>query len=118
MALNFAVFLLELLAGDPFIRQWAFIPAEFAESPVASTVTIFTSLFLHVGWFHLGSNMLFLWIFGDNVEDRLGHWKFLIFYLLAGLAATLAQFAIAGHIQQYPTSGPRALLPVCLGLIF
>ena len=93
IGLNVAVFLLELSAGDPFIRQWAFIPAEFAESPVASTVKIFTAMFMHGGWMHLFGNMLFLWIFGDNVEDRLGHAKFLIFYLLAGIAATLAQFA-------------------------
>ena len=92
IVLNVAVFLLELSAGEPFIRQWAFIPAEFAESPVASTVKIFTAMFMHGGWMHLFGNMLFLWIFGDNVEDRLGHAKFLIFYLLAGVAATLAQF--------------------------
>ena len=73
IVLNVAVFLLELSAGEPFIRQWAFIPAEFAESPVASTVKIFTAMFMHGGWMHLFGNMLFLWIFGDNVEDRLGH---------------------------------------------
>ena len=106
IVLNVAVFLLELSAGEPFIRQWAFIPAEFAESPVASTVKIFTAMFMHGGWMHLFGNMLFLWIFGDNVEDRLGHAKFLIFYLLAGIAATLAQFAIA----------PGSAVPECRGL--
>ena len=117
IVLNVAVFLLELSAGEPFIRQWAFIPAEFAESPVASTVKIFTAMFMHGGWMHLFGNMLFLWIFGDNVEDRLGHAKFLIFYLLAGIAATLAQFAIAPQ-SACPMSAPPAPSQACSALIF
>ena len=114
IVLNVAVFLLELSAGDPFIRQWAFIPAEFAESPVASTVKIFTDMFMHGGWMHLFGNMLFLWIFGDNVEDRLGHAKFLIFYLLAGIAATLAQFAVAPH-SAVPNVGASGAIAGVLG---
>ena len=114
IGLNLAVFLLELSAGEPFIRQWAFIPAEFAESPVASTVKIFTAMFMHGGWMHLFGNMLFLWIFGDNVEDRLGHAKFLIFYLLAGIAATLAQFAIAPG-SNVPNVGASGAIAGVLG---
>jgi membrane associated rhomboid family serine protease len=53
--------------------------------------TVFTSMFMHGGWLHLGSNMLYLWIFGDNIEDSMGHVRFLIFYLLCGIAAALAQ---------------------------
>ena len=114
IGLNVAVFLLELSAGDPFIRQWAFIPAEFAESPGASVAKIFTAMFMHGGWMHLFGNMLFLWIFGDNVEDRLGHAKFLIFYLLAGIAATLAQFAIAPH-SPVPNVGASGAIAGVLG---
>jgi Uncharacterized membrane protein (homolog of Drosophila rhomboid) len=67
------------------------VPGDFP-SPIA---TIFTSMFLHCGLLHVGGNMLYLWIFGDNVEDTLGHFRFIIFYLLSGLAAALAQTAIA-----------------------
>jgi membrane associated rhomboid family serine protease len=114
IGLNVAVFLLELSAGEPFIRQWAFIPADFAENPVASTVKIFTAMFMHGGWMHLFGNMLFLWIFGDNIEDRLGHAKFLIFYLLAGIAATLAQFAIAPG-SSVPNVGASGAIAGVLG---
>jgi len=95
IGLNVLVFLIELSGGDQFIVDWAFIPARFAQNPEANAVTIFSAMFMHGGWFHLFGNMLFLWIFGDNVEDRFGHLKFLIFYLLAGIAATFAQFAVS-----------------------
>jgi membrane associated rhomboid family serine protease len=65
-------FLVELSGGDQFIEQWAFIPARFSQDPAAGAVTIFTAMFMHGGWFHLLGNMLFLWIFGDNIEDRFG----------------------------------------------
>ena len=114
IGLNVLVFLLELSGGDPFIRQWAFIPADFSEIPVASAVKIFTAMFMHGGWMHFFGNMLFLWIFGDNVEDRFGHAKFLIFYLLAGIAATLAQFAIAPG-SSVPNVGASGAIAGVLG---
>ena len=116
IVLNVAVFLLELSAGEPFIRQWALIPAEFAESPVASTVKIFTAMFMHGGWLHLFGNMLFLWIFGDNVEDRLGHVKFLIFYLSRARRDVRAICHRAG--VQCPMWEPPAPSPACSALIF
>src|SRR4029077_13492807 len=66
------------------------IPGDFP-SPIA---TIFTSMFLHGGLLHVGGNMLYLWIFGDNVEDTLGHWRYLMLYLLAGIAAAATQIAV------------------------
>ena len=90
---NFIVFFIELTGGDPFIYSWSFIPAYFVANPAGEWVTIFTAMFMHAGWLHILGNMLYLWIFGDNVEDRLGHGKFLIFYLLCGVAATFAQMA-------------------------
>src|SRR4029077_4580171 len=81
--------------GDAFVKQWAFVPRRFLANPAADFPTLFTSMFMHGGWLHLGGNMLYLWIFGDNVEDRFGHGKFLIFYLLCGLAATFAQLAFS-----------------------
>ena len=92
VAINVLVFLLELNNGDDFIREWAFIPARFSADPVANIPTVFSAMFMHGGWLHLGGNMLYLWIFGDNVEDRFGHMKYLAFYLLAGIAATFAQY--------------------------
>ena len=114
VGLNVLMFLLELSAGDDFILRWAFIPANFAADPAGNFITIFTAMFMHGGWLHLLGNMLFLWIFGDNVEDRLGHAKFLVFYLLAGIAATLAQFALAPH-STVPNVGASGAIAGVLG---
>ena len=114
IGLNVLMFLLELGAGDPFILKWAFVPAEFSASPAGSAITIFTAMFMHGGWLHLFGNMLFLWIFGDNVEDRFGHAKFLLFYLLAGIAATFAQFALAPH-STVPNVGASGAIAGVLG---
>ncbi len=114
IGLNVLVFLLELSAGDAFINAWAFVPARFAADPAGQAVTIFTAMFLHGGWAHLLGNMLFLWIFGDNVEDRFGHGKFLIFYFVVGVAATFAQFALAPH-SNVPNVGASGAIAGVLG---
>src|SRR6185295_2379593 len=93
IALNVLFFFVELSGGDAFIGNWAFVPKRFLANPVGGVLTLLTSMFMHAGWLHLGGNMLYLWIFGDNVEDRFGHINFTIFYLLCGLAATFAQLA-------------------------
>lgn len=95
LIINIIVFLIELSGGNAFIEKWAFVPTRFLADPAGDILTLFTSMFMHGGWLHLGSNMLYLWIFGDNVEDRFGHVKFLIFYLLSGLAATFAQLVVS-----------------------
>ena len=95
IVLNILFFFVELSGGDPFILKWAFVPSRFMANPLGDFLTLFTSMFMHAGWAHLGSNMLYLWIFGDNVEDRFGHVPFIIFYLLCGLAATFAQMAVS-----------------------
>lgn len=92
--INIAVFLLELNRGNAFIREWAFIPGQFSNNPVGEAQTILTAMFMHGGWMHLIGNMLYLWIFGDNVEDNFGSVKFALFYLLSGVVATFAQLAI------------------------
>jgi membrane associated rhomboid family serine protease len=94
IALNVLFFLVELNGGEAFIRQWAFIPARFGQDPAGNVPTIFTAMFMHGGWLHLGGNMLYLWIFGDNVEDEFGPGKFLVFYLVCGVAATFAQYFV------------------------
>ncbi|RJP51003.1 MAG: rhomboid family intramembrane serine protease [Anaerolineaceae bacterium] len=110
IALNVLFFFVELGGGDAFIEQWAFVPSRFLANPAADFLTLFTSLFMHAGWFHLGGNMLYLWIFGDNVEDRFGHVKFIVFYLLCGLAATFAQlaFSMSSNIPNLGASGAIA----------
>ena len=95
IALNVLVFLVELSSGDAFINQWSFVPSRFAANPSSEFLTIFSSMFMHAGWIHLGGNMLYLFIFGDNVEDRLGHLRYLIFYLLCGIAASFAQYMVS-----------------------
>ena len=71
--------------------EWALVPARFLHDPVFGFETVFTSMFLHAGWGHLLGNMFFLWIFGDNVEDAMGHARYLVFYLLGGVCAAAAQ---------------------------
>jgi len=110
IVLNVLFFLVELSGGDAFINQWAFVPRRFMANPASDFLTLFTSMFMHASWIHLGGNMLYLWIFGDNVEDRFGHGKFLIFYLLCGLAATFAQlaFSLGSNIPNLGASGAIA----------
>jgi membrane associated rhomboid family serine protease len=126
--LNFIVFALQILYGDAFVLSWAFIPARLSaflsgnESPQV-LLTIFSAMFMHGGIAHILGNMLFLWIFGDNVEDQFGHLRYLIFYLICGIVATFTQFvidpsspipnlgasgAIAGVLGAYLLMFPRA----------
>jgi membrane associated rhomboid family serine protease len=81
IAINVLVFLLELNAGDQFIQDWSFIPSRFNDDPAGNLPTLLTAMFMHGGWMHLIGNMLYLYIFGDNIEDRFGHVRFLAFYL-------------------------------------
>ena len=110
IALNVLFFFLEQNGDDAFIGKWAFVPRRFLTNPFGGFLTLFTSMFMHAGWVHLGGNMLYLWIFGDNVEDRFGHIKFIIFYLLSGLAATLAQlaFSLGSNVPNLGASGAIA----------
>lgn len=105
IAVNVFVFLFQLtldpFSANDFVYAFGFVPEHF------TLLSILTSLFLHSGWMHLISNMVFLWIFGDNIEDLLGHWKYLFFYLLCGVAAALAQYVINpdSRIPQIGASG-------------
>ena len=114
IALNVLFFFVEQSGGDAFIGKWAFVPSRFLAHPVADGVTLLSSMFMHAGWLHLGGNMLYLWIFGDNVEDRFGHITFAIFYLLCGLGATLAQLAFSAG-SQVPNLGASGAIAGVLG---
>jgi membrane associated rhomboid family serine protease len=98
---------------DRFFCEWGLQPREFlnafdsgadigGQSALAVMLTLVTSVFLHAGWLHILGNMLFLWVFGDNIEDRLGHVAYLLFYLVGGSVASLAQVAI----------DPDSLIPI------
>jgi membrane associated rhomboid family serine protease len=124
----FAAFALELSvtasggdrALEGFFRQWAAIPADITAALEAGNYTgkpivgMFTSMFLHGGWLHLLGNMLFLWIFGNNVEDRLGPIAFLLFYLVGGIAAVLAQVVIDPQ-SDIPLVGASGAIAAALG---
>lgn len=114
IVINFLVFFLELSLGEPFIREWALIPSRFMEHPVANFPTLFTSMFMHGGWAHILGNMLYLWIFGDNVEDRFGKIIYFVFYLFCGLAATFAQLAF-NHASTVPNLGASGAIAGVLG---
>ena len=89
IAANAVMFYYELKLGDSFIVRWSLVPASVAAG--RGYLTIFTSMFMHAGWMHILGNMLFFWVFGPQIEDVMGPFRYLIFYLLGGLAATLAQ---------------------------
>jgi membrane associated rhomboid family serine protease len=114
IALNVLVFFVELNGGEKFIREWAFIPARFGANPSGDAHTVISAMFMHGGWLHLGGNMLYLWIFGDNVEDAFGPFKFLIFYLVCGIAATFAQFAFTPN-SNIPNVGASGAIAGVLG---
>ena len=105
--------------GDWPVQQYAAIPCEFtgqcqAVGPPSTIVTAFTSMFMHGSLLHLGGNMLFLWIFGNNVEDSMGPVKFVVFYLLGGLAADAAQI-LTGPGSDVPTIGASGAVAAVLG---
>jgi membrane associated rhomboid family serine protease len=110
IALNIIFFFIQQGGGDAFVMKWAFVPNRFLDNPSTDFPTLFTSIFMHAGWLHLGGNMLYLWIFGDNVEDRFGHVKFTIFYFICGLLATFAQlpFSTGSTVPHLGASGAIA----------
>lgn len=114
IALNVLVFFIELSSGDPFIQRWSVVPRRLMANPAGDFPTVFTSMFMHGGWMHLLGNMLYLWIFGDNVENRFGHLKFLTFYFLCGIAATVAQVAVNTN-SNIPNLGASGAIAGVLG---
>ncbi|MDE2462680.1 MAG: rhomboid family intramembrane serine protease [Alphaproteobacteria bacterium] len=115
-------------APDSLMRTAARLPGYVVVPP---WITIFTAMFLHGGWLHIAGNMLYLWIFGNNIEDAMGHWRYLAFYLLCGVAAAFsfaamapgsnipmvgASGAISGVLAAYVLLYPRALIRVVVPL--
>src|SRR5881227_1405995 len=116
---NVLMFFWEVSLGphiENALSNVAFIPARFWYAPLhpLNITSMFVSMFLHGGWLHLGGNMLYLWIFGDNIEDRLGHGKYLFFYLACGLLATLAH-AVMNPTSRVPSIGASGAIAGVLG---
>ena len=126
IAINVLVFLVELAqpsqgALQSFIQAWGVVPREYAMArdlpptiPLPFWSTLVTSMFLHSGWMHLGGNMLYLWIFGDNLEKVMGALRFALFYLACGLAASLAHIAF-GAGSNVPAVGASGAISGVLG---
>lgn len=139
IAANLAVFFYQLSLPSTqlpaFFNTWSFVPARFFADPwsLEQIATVFTAMFMHSGWVHIGGNMLYLWIFGNNVEDRLGRGPFLMFYLTCGIAAAALQAsivpastvpilgasgAIAGILGAYLLLYPGAAILTLIPIVF
>jgi membrane associated rhomboid family serine protease len=103
IAANVVVFVLELMGAVDM--RLSFLPSRMLVDPATGVETVFTSMFMHAGFAHIGGNMLFLWIFGDNVEDAMGHLRYLLFYLLGGIGAAVAQGLAAPTLPMLGASG-------------
>ena len=125
IALNVLAYLLEINRPDgaiqAFVQAWGVVPREYSAGmdlpptiPYPYWSTLVTSMFLHAGWGHLGGNMLFLWIFGDNIEHRIGHIRFIVFYLACGLAAGIAHILFNSE-SNIPTVGASGAISGVMG---
>lgn len=128
IAINILVFIFLQRMGNnlEFTYAYSTVPAEILTghdiasnglqpTPIPVYGTLLTSMFMHGSWAHLGGNMLFLWIFGDNIEDRQGHGRYLIFYLLCGIIASLSHVFISGSSSLIPSLGASGAISGVLG---
>jgi len=109
---NVYVFLLELQGGNRFVYTWSAIPARITHGQ--HTVTLISSMFMHAGWMHIIGNMVFLWAFGPEIEDAMGPLRYLAFYLLGGIVASVAQIA-AMSSSTVPNLGASGAIAAVMG---
>ena len=109
---NFCVFALELQGGDSFVLKWSAIPANIMAG--RDLVTLLTSMFIHGSWSHILGNMVFLWAFGPEMEDFMGPWRYLVFYLVGGLVAMGAQVVINSS-STVPNLGASGAIAAVMG---
>jgi membrane associated rhomboid family serine protease len=147
IVVNFLVFFYELSLGssssatlNTFFYHYALVPCEYTDhckiipgTPQPYLITLFTSMFIHAGWLHILGNMIYLWVFGDNVENSMGHLRYLVFYLLCGLGANALEIAtavnsnvpglgasgaiagvLAAYLFLYPRSRVATLIPIAI----
>jgi len=109
---NVIVFVLELMRGDAFVTRWSVIPAEIVSGH--HWITILTAMFMHGSWSHIIGNMIFLWAFSPEIEDAMGRGRYLVFYLLGGLVAMLAQVVADPH-SAVPNLGASGAIAAVMG---
>ena len=112
IVVNALVFVLELMRGDTFVTQWSVIPAEIVSGH--HWITILTAMFMHGSWSHIIGNMVFLWAFSPEIEDAMGRGRYLVFYLLGGLVAMLAQVVADPH-STVPNLGASGAIAAVMG---
>src|ERR1700723_3887857 len=112
IVVNVVVFVRELMRGDAFVTQWAAVPAQIVSGHY--WITILTAMFMHGSWSHIIGNMIFLWAFAPEIEDAMGRGRYLIFYLLGGLVAMLAQVAADPH-STVPNLGASGAIAAVMG---
>jgi membrane associated rhomboid family serine protease len=109
---NAVVFACEIVGGDAFVTQWSLIPTQFATGH--HLITILTGNFLHAGWSHIIGNMVFLWAFGPEIEDTMGRARYLVFYVLGGVVASLVQVVANPH-STVPNLGASGAIAAVMG---
>ena len=112
IVVNVFVFVLELMRGDAFVMQWSAIPAQIVSGH--HWITILTAMFMHGSWSHIIGNMIFLWAFAPEIEDAMGRARYLVFYLVGGLVAMLAQIAASPH-STVPNLGASGAIAAVMG---
>lgn len=112
IVVNAFVFVLELMRGDAFVIQWSAIPAQIVSGH--HWITILTAMFMHGSWSHIIGNMIFLWAFGPEIEDAMGPVRYLVFYLVGGSAAMLAQVLADPH-STIPNLGASGAIAAVMG---
>src|SRR4029077_8643381 len=109
---NVFVFVLELIRGETFVMQWSAVPAQIVSGP--HWITILTAMFMHGSWSHIIGNMIFLWAFAPEIEDAMGRGRYLVFYLVGGLVAMLAQILADPH-STVPNLGASGAIAAVMG---
>src|SRR6202158_6199214 len=112
ISVNVVVFLMELTRGDAFVTQWSAIPAQITSGH--HWITILTAMFMHGSWSHIIGNMIFLWAFSPEIEDAMGRGRYLVFYLVGGLVAMLAQVVADPH-STVPNLGASGAIAAVMG---
>jgi len=112
IVLNAFVFLLELMGGEASVTRWCVVPADIVAG--RHWITLLTAMFMHGGWMHILGNMIFLWAFGPEIEDAMGPFRYLAFYLLSGLIAFIAQIARMPH-STVPNLGASGAIAGVMG---
>src|SRR5262245_66489469 len=112
IGVNALVFVLELVGGQAFVSRWSLVPADIVAGH--GLITILTSMFMHASWSHIIGNMVFLWAFGPRSEEAMGRLRYMVFYLVGGMVAMLAQIEASPH-STVPNLGASGAIAEVMG---